>query len=87
VPPLARQPSNLQTPEAGDEGHLGPQWAQVRPCRGVCPDPWRVLDGAMMSGEVEVLMRKLEVGGEVVEWRRGRADLLGPPVWRRPPLR
>jgi len=71
----------------GDEGHLGPRWAQVRPYRGVGRDPWRVLAEEMLSGGVEAPTRTVEAGGEgVVEWRRGLVDLLGPPVWRRPPL-
>jgi len=72
---------------AGDEGHLEPHWAQVRPYRGVGPAPWRVLDEETLSGEVEAQMRAVEGDGEDgIEGRRGRVVHLGPPVWRRPPL-
>jgi len=71
----------------GDEGHLGPQWAQVRPCRGVGPDPWRVLAEETSNGEAVVQAGQVEGDDEgVVEARRGRGGLLRPPVWRRPYL-
>jgi len=68
------------------EGHLGPQWAQVQPDRGVGPDPWMVLVETRKGGEEGVRMTREE--GDVGPWpvlpgpldrleRRGRR-MIGP---------